>query len=279
MPVGLVLEGGGMRGMYTAGVLDAFLDNEIAADGAVGVSAGALFGVNFLSRQRGRVIRYNKRFSGDKNYIGIRPLLREGNIVNTRFAYEELPQTLDPFDDERFQASGVPFFAVISNIITGRPEYVQIHSVFAQRDTLRASGSLPFVSRPVKIGNAKYLDGGIADSIPFQWMADQGYDKLIVVLTRDITYRKKPASRYADLYKPRYPQFAELLKTRHTRYNASLDLLRQWEEAGKVFVIRPSRPIEIDLMERNPEKLQQIYDLGIRDAAVRMTRLKAYLTK
>ena len=163
MKIGLVLEGGAMRGMFTAGVLDTFLDNDIKMDSVVGVSAGALFGVNYLSGQKGRVIRYNKKFNKDKNYMGLRPLLREGNIVSTKYAYEDVPKTLDPFDDEAYKKSKVPFYAVVTNVATGNPEYIQIHSVFEQMDTLRASGSLPFVSKPVTIGKNQYLDGGIAD--------------------------------------------------------------------------------------------------------------------
>ena len=151
MKTGLVLEGGAMRGRYTAGVLDVFLDNEIHMDSVVGVSAGALFGVNYLSGQKGRLIRYNMRCNPDKNYMGLRPLLREGNIVDTEYAYDKVPHELDPFDDEAFQRSGVPFYAVITNVHTGEPEYVQIKSAFAQMDTLRASGSMPFVSHPVSI--------------------------------------------------------------------------------------------------------------------------------
>lgn len=277
MRIGLVLEGGAMRGMFTAGVLDTLLDNCISVDGAVGVSAGALFGVNFLSRQKGRVIRYNKRFNGDKNYIGIRPLLREGNIINTELAYDLVPRILDPFDNDAFQKSGIPFYAVATNIESGKPEYILIDDAFAQIDVLRASGSMPFVSRPVEIGGKKYLDGGISDSIPFRWMSQQGYDKLIVVLTQDIKYYKKPASRTAEVYKLRYPQVAELLESRYWRYNQSIAELRQWEEEGRLFVIRPSRPIEIGTMERDPEKLQEIYDLGVRDAGERMDALKEYI--
>ena len=166
MKTGLVLEGGAMRGMYTAGVLDTFLDAGISVDGVVGVSAGALFGVNYLSGQKGRVIRYNKRFNGDKNYMGLRPLLREGNLFSTHYAYERVPRELDPFDDETFQASRIPFYAVVTDTATGEPEYIRIQSAFAQMDTLRASGSMPFVSRPGKIGHREYLDGVIGDSIP-----------------------------------------------------------------------------------------------------------------
>lgn len=176
--VGLVLEGGGMRGMYTAGVLDTFMENGIHFDGIVGVSAGALFGVNFLSGQKGRAIRYNKKFNSDKNYMGIIPLLKEGNIVSTEYAYTKVPYELDPFDNKTYMESGVPFYAVMTNVSNGNPEYVLVRDIFKQMDVLRASGSLPIISRPVLIDGKYYLDGGIADSIPFEWMFSQGYSTL-----------------------------------------------------------------------------------------------------
>lgn len=277
MGVGLVLEGGAMRGMYTAGVLDVFMEAGIRTDCVVGVSAGALFGVNYLSGQNGRVIRYNKRFNSDRNYLGARPLLREGNIVSTKYAYEDVPHRLDPFDDAAFQKSGVPFYAVVTNVRTGQPEYIRIRSVFDQMDVLRASGSMPFVSRAVKLGTEKYLDGGISDSVPFAWMAQQGCEKMIVVLTRDASYRKRPSNRAVSAYRMRYPAIAERLKNRHQDYNDSLELLRQWEDEGKVFVIRPSNPIRIGTIEKDPEKLQQVYELGIRDAKNSLQALRAYM--
>lgn len=278
MKTGLVLEGGAMRGMYTAGVLDMFLENQISVDVAAGVSAGALFGVNFLSGQKGRVIRYNKRFNHDKDYLGLRPLLREGNIVSTQLAYRAVPRVLDPFDDESFQKSGVPFYAVVTNMESGEAEYHLITSVFRQMDTLRASGSMPFVSKPVEIGGQLYLDGAISDSIPFQWLAGQGCDKLIVLLTRDADYRKKPMPRIlTGLYASQYPRFSGKLQNRHLLYNQSIELLRKWEQEGKAFVIRPSRPIEISRTESDPRKLQDVYDLGIHDGIHELPRLKEYL--
>lgn len=279
MKVGLVLEGGAMRGMFTAGVLDVFMEQGIRADGVVGVSAGALFGVNFLSGQQGRVIRYNKRFNSDPDYLGLRPLLREGNIVSTEYAYERVPHELDPFDDEAFQKSGIPFYAVVTNVDTGEAEYIRVSDVFRQMDVLRASGSMPFVSRPVELGRKRYLDGGISDSVPYVWMARQGYDKLIVVLTRDKTYRKKPANPAVNLYRLRYPKVTALMKNRHQRYNESLAHLRQWERAGKAFVIRPSEPIHIPSTEANPELLQAVYDLGRKDGTAALEGLKAYLER
>lgn len=279
MKTGLVLEGGAMRGMYTAGVLDVFLENNINVDTAVGVSAGALFGVNYLSGQKGRVIRYNKRFNKDKNYMGLRPMLREGNIVSTKYAYDEVPRKLDPFDDEAFKNSCVPFYAVVTDIMNGEPKYIQIKSVFEQMDTLRASGSMPFVSKPVELDGRTYLDGAISDSIPFEWLSAQGCDKLIVILTRDAEYRKKPMpSLPIKLYSKKYPQLAAKLMNRHILYNRSSDLLKQWEKDGKAFVIRPSKPIEIGRIEKDPHKLQSVYELGVKDCKVYLEALKSYMT-
>lgn len=278
MKVGLVLEGGAMRGMYTAGVLDIFLEKNINFDCIVGVSAGALFGVNFLSRQKGRVIRYNKRFNSDKNYMGIRPLIKEGNMFSTKYAYDEVPHKLDKFDDETYKKSTTPFYAVVTDVESGNPKYLQIHSVFEQMDTLRASGSMPIVSKPVEIGGKEYLDGGISDSIPFEWLASQGCDKLVVILTRDMSYRKKPMSPLlVKLYGRKYPNIAKKLKERHTLYNSSVELLKQWEESGKAFVIRPSDPIEISRTEKDPDKLQQVYDLGLSDGKACVNSLTEYL--
>lgn len=278
MKTGLVLEGGAMRGMYTAGVLDTFLDNEIKADCIAGVSAGALFGVNYLSGQRGRVIRYNKRFNPDRDYMGLRPLLREGNIFCTRYAYEDVPRKLDPFDDAAYQNSGVPFYAVVTDAATGEPEYIQIKSVFGQMDALRASGSMPFVSRPVDIGGRLYLDGGIADSIPFEWLSRQGCDRLVVILTRDMDYRKKPMpALLTKLYGRKYPVIAEKLRERHAVYNRSVELLKRWEDEGMALVIRPSQAIQIGRLEKDPKKLQAVYDLGVMDGCAVLHKLERYI--
>lgn len=278
MKTGLVLEGGAMRGMFTAGVLDVFLENNITVDCVVGVSAGALFGVNYLSGQNGRVIRYNKRFNSDKDYMGIRPLLREGNIFSTEYAYDRVPRRLDPFDDEAFKKSGVPFYAVTTDVESGEPRYVRINSVFEQMDTLRASGSMPFVSKPVEIDGRKYLDGGISDSIPFEWLSEQGCDKLIVILTRDMEYRKKQMNKaLIKTYGLKYPKVAEMLLTRHTLYNKSVELLKEWEAEGKAFVIRPSETIDIGRIEKKPEKLQSVYDLGRSDGKAVLGALGEYL--
>lgn len=266
-----------MRGMYTAGVLDVLLENQIKVDCVVGVSAGALFGVNFLSEQKGRVIRYNKRFNGDKNYMGLRPLLREGNIVSTKYAYEDVPRRLDPFDDAAYKKSGIPFYAVVTNVETGMPEYIKIDSVFQQMDVLRASGSMPFVSKPVLIDGKKYLDGGISDSIPFRFAESLGCEKRIVILARDMEYRKKPMSpALIRLWFGKSP-IAEKLLQRHELYNRSIEELKDLEAAGKALVIRPSSPIEIGRMEKNPDILQSVYELGVKDGLASLVSIKKYL--
>ena len=241
------------------------------------VSAGALFGVNFLSRQKGRVIRYNKRFNSDKNYMGLRPLLREGNIVSTKYAYEDVPRRLDPFDDAAYKKSGVPFYAVVTNLETGLPEYIKIDSVFARMDALRASGSMPFVSRPVIIDGKPYLDGGISDSIPFRFAESLGCEKRIVILTRDMEYRKKPMSpALIRLWFGKSPM-AEKLLHRHALYHHTIEELKELEAAGKALVIRPSSPIQIGRMEKNPDILQSVYDLGVKDGLASLTAVQKYL--
>lgn len=278
MKTGLVLEGGAMRGMFTAGVLDAFLAAGVKADEVVGVSAGALFGVNYLSGQRGRAVRYNKRFNGDKNYMGLRSLLKEGNLFSTAYAYDLVPRKLDPFDDETFQNSGVPFFAVVTDVDTGEARYVRIKSVFDQMDVLRASGSMPFVSRPVEWQGRRYLDGGIADSIPFQWMAARDCDRLIVVLTREEGYRKTPMNgAMLRLLGRKYPAIARRLAARHTDYNRALEELERRRAEGRAFVIRPSVKTPIRRIESDPEKLQQVYDLGVSDGQAALPALQAWL--
>ncbi len=268
MRTALVLEGGAMKGMYTAGVLDLFMDHDIKFDGIIGVSAGALFGVNYLSKQKGRAIRYNKRYNGDPNYMGIRPLLKTGNIIDTHFAYEKVPHELDPFDDETYMKSQVPFYAVVTNIRTAKPEYMQIKSVFQQMDVLRASGSMPFMAKPVEIGGELYLDGAVTDSIPFEHMLELGYDRLVVVLTKVSGYVKGPIPPIMPrlYYKKKYPEFARAVENRHLMYNGQMDRLQKLEGQGKALVIRPSEYVKIGRIEKDPEVMETMYQLGIEDA-------------
>lgn len=270
MKTGLVLEGGAMQGIYTAGVLDVFMEQGITFDGVIGVSAGALFGVNLLSGQKGRVLRYNKRFNGDKNYMGVHTLLKTGNIVSTEYAYERVPRELDPFDDEVYKkvAAEIPFYAVMTNIRTGEPEYVRITSVFEQMDELRASGSMPYVSKPVEINGELYLDGAIVDSIPFEKMRELGYDRLVVVLTKNIDYVKKPLPKTLTnlMYMKKYPQLAEKINRRHIMYRSQIERLKKLERQGGASVIRPSKPMYVSKIETDPQKMDELYELGRKDA-------------
>ena len=278
MKTGLVLEGGAMRGMYTAGVLDVLHREGVRFDGIMGVSAGALFGPNFLSGQEGRVIRYNKRFIRDPRYKGLGCLLRTGDLFSRDFAYDIVPRELDVFDDAAFQASGVHFYAVVTNLDTGLPEYMQVKSVFDDMEILRASGSMPFVSKPVELQGRRYLDGGVADSIPFAAMEAMGYEKQLVILTRDMDYRKKPMPAGAiKLWYRHHPQFRDQLLRRHQVYNDSVARLKELEEQGKYFVIRPSRPVEIGRVESDPDKLQAVYELGLRDGQAALAPLREYM--
>ncbi len=278
MQVGLALEGGAMRGMYTAGVLDVFLDEGIRADTAAGSSAGAIFGVNWVSGQQGRVIRYSKRFNPDLRYMGLHFLLLTGNLVNTDFAYGTVPRELDPFDDEAFRRDGRPFWASVTDVQTGEAAYLRIESVFAQMDALRASASMPFVSRPVEIGGRLYLDGGIAAPVPWELLRREGCTRQIAVLTREAGYVKKPVSpALIRLCYHRYPALAALLRRQHEVYRETIKALEAAAAQGEVFLIRPSEPITIARMEKDPVKLQHVYDLGGRDARACLDALKCFL--
>lgn len=278
MKVGLVLEGGGMRGLYTAGVLDAFLDAGIKVDGLVSVSAGALFGVNFLSGQRGRALRYNKRFIRDKNYISLLSWLKTGNMVNREMAYYKIPMELDIFDQEAFAQSGVPFYVTVTNLETGQAEYPKIDHVFDQMEYLRASSALPLISQIVEIDGKKYLDGGLTDSIPVDFAKSLGFDKLIVILTQPLDYRKKASSgRLYRLFYKEYPKFVEVASKRYQHYNDTVEKIIRMEEAGEIYVIRPEQSLAVRRLERDPEKLEAVYTLGFQDSQKQLMELKHYL--
>ena len=280
MKVGLVLEGGAMRGMFTAGVLDVFLDEQIHIDGIVSVSAGALFGVNLPSKQRGRVLRYNKKYLNDKRYMGWHSLFTTGNIVNKDFAFYQLPFELDVFDQEAFARSGIDFYTVLTNVESGEAEYVKIHDAFEQMETLRATSAMPFVSKMVEIDGKKYLDGGIADSIPLRFCQQLGYDKIIVILTRPLDYRKTPTNPliFKAFYR-RYPKLVKRLTNRSADYNRAVEDVIRLNEQGEIFVIRPSVTLPIRRIEKDIAKVQAMYDLGVADAKMAMPMLKQYLSE
>lgn len=278
MKTGLVLEGGAMRGLFTAGVLDVFLDEQIQVNGMVTVSAGALFGVNFPAQQRGRVLRYNLKYLNDKRYMGLHSLLTTGNVVNRDFAFYELPFTLDPFDQTTFSQSNIDFWVTLTNVETGEPEYIKITDAFAQMETLRATSAMPMVSKMVEVDGQRYLDGGIADSIPLQKTFALGYDKIIVVLTRPLDYRKKPSSMMLfNLIYRKFPKLCQRWANRYLEYNQAVERVIELEKQGKIFVIRPSVDLQISRLEKDLTKVQAMYDLGMSDAKKQIQALKDYL--
>lgn len=281
MKVGLLLEGGAMRGMYTAGVIDTLIENNIQIDGIVGVSAGALFGANYYSKQKGRVIRYSKKYCKDLRYISIPSLIFTGNVVNKKFAYYKITKKLDKFDNEEFIKNNKGYYAVTTNIETGKSEYLKINDVIKDMEILRATSALPLASKIIKIGNSKYLDGGISDPIPIDKIKSMGYDKIIVVLTQDKDYRKKPldVKTIDKLHKKfkKYPKLVETMINRYKKYNDSLEKVAQMQKYNEIFVIRPSKKINIKIIERDENKLEEIYNIGINDSIKTMKELKKYL--
>lgn len=276
---GLVLEGGGFRGMYTCGVIDVFMENGICFDEVVGVSAGAAFGCNIKSKQIGRALRYNKRFCQDSRYSGLKSFIKTGDLYNKEFAYGIVPTILDPFDTKTFRENPLKFTVVCTDIHTGNPVYHEIQNGdTTDIEWIRASASIPIVSKPVKLDGYELLDGGVSDSIPVNWMLERS-DKTVIVLTRDKSYHKEPM-KYIHLLKKafkEYPNLQKALENRYIVYNKTLDEIEQLEREGKVFVIRPSKPIACAMIEKDPNHLQEIYDIGRRDALHYLEDLKKYL--
>ena len=273
----LVLEGGAMRGLYSAGVLDVFMENNIRADVVYGVSAGALFGLNYKSRQKGRAIRYNLKYAKEKNYMGLYSLVTTGNIMNKDFCFTKLVYELDKLDFETYKNNPVDFYAVVTNLQTGKPEYIKIDDAQKDMEYFRASGSMPFVSRPVEIDGNLYLDGAVSDAVPFQRVLDSGFEKIIVVLTRNAGYRKKnPFFPYRLVY-GKYPNFVETAKNSHKTYNKTMDLIEKYEAENKIVVLRPSKNVRVQRIEKDTKKLQNIYDLGISDCMQKIDKIKEYL--
>lgn len=281
MKTGLVLEGGGKRGIYAAGVLDVLLENNIWADGLIGTSAGAVNGCSYVSNQYERNLRYNIRFAKEKRYMSIYSLITTGNVVGTDFAYNILPNKLEVFDYDAFEKSPVAYYVTCSNVETGKAEYIQCKSLRGKNmDYLRASASLPYVSQIVEIDGKKYLDGGICDSIPLKAFQDMGYEKNLVVLTRPRGYVKKPENNLlANLYYRKYPAFVTALRNRYAVYNRTLKYIEQQENQGNILVLRPSESIRVGRMEQDPERLKQMYELGKNDAGQMLDAIASFLSK
>lgn len=280
MKRGLVLEGGAMRGMFTAGVTDVLMEHGIEFDGAVGVSAGAAFGCNYKSRQIGRVIRYNTRFCKDKRYGGIGVLLKTGDIYSKDFAYNEVPLKHDIFDFDTYENNPMEFYVVCTDVESGKAFY---HKYEGKNDHgfewIRASSSMPMVSNIVEIDGKKFLDGGISDPIPLKFFESIGYEKNIVILTRPANYIKGK-SKFMALFKLKYksfPLFIETMLKRPDVYNSTLKYIRQKEKLGEVLVIRPPAPLPVSRTEKDPDKLREAYNIGRKTALSRIDEIKKFL--
>lgn len=282
MKKGLILEGGAMRGLFTAGVLDVLMENGVTFDGAVGVSAGAAFGCNIKSHQIGRVLRYNTRFCADKRYCGMSSLLKTGNIYSTDFCYGEVPLKYDPFDFETYEKDPMEFYTVSTDVETGKPVYHKYAGMSdGGFDWIRASASMPLVSRIVEINGQKLLDGGISDSIPVEFFESLGYDRNVAVLTQPKTY-KKSKNKMMPLIKikyRKYPKFIGTVANRHIMYNAETALVSEKEHNGTLFVIRPESPLPVGRVEKDPEKLREAYEIGRSAMKERLEDLLIYLNK
>lgn len=267
--IGLVLEGGGHRGIYTAGILDTFAENKISFDGVMGVSAGCVHGASFLSGQIGRSIRYTTKYCDNSNYMGIGSLITTGNFFNEKFCYYDLPETLDPFDNDTFDKNQTQFFAVCTDVKTGSAIYHECETLKGEKiKWLQASASMPLVSKIIKIEDNLLLDGGIADSIPIKKMQELGFEKNIVILTQEAGYRKNPNSLLPiiKLVYKKYPKLIEAIENRHIIYNQQLEFLEEQEKLGNVIIIRPSEKPTASRTEKDKEKILETYNLGKKDA-------------
>ena len=280
MKKGLVLEGGAMRGMYTAGVIDVFLENDISVDGVVGVSAGAAFGCNYKSKQIGRTIRYNKKYCKDPRYVGIKSLITTGDLYNVDFCYKQIPQKLDVFDNKTFAENPVEFYVTATDVNTGNAVYHKCYDGLGNDlEWLRASASMPIVSRVVEVDGLKLLDGGIADSIPIEWFRSIGYEKNIIVLTQHKGYRKHKSSAlpFIKLSLKKYPKVYEAMARRHEMYNKTLYKIEEMQKDGSVYVLQPSVNFHMKRIENDPEKLEELYQLGRKDALVHLDEIREFL--
>ena len=279
--VGLVLEGGGQRCMYSAAIIDAMMQHGITVDGIVGVSAGSAFGVNMKSGQMGRALRYNKKFCNDPRYTSLKALITTGNLYTTDFCYGTVPRKLDVFDTDAFTKSPIKYWSVCTDVRTAEPVYLPLTDG-GDRDMriIQASASMPLVSNVIDVDDMLLLDGGISDSIPLKWMQEQGYDKNVVILTQVKGYRKE-RSRIVPLLcrllLRKYPAIADALARRHEMYNAQIDYVLDQERKGNIFLIQPKVSTGISRIERNPEKLQQQYDLGAADAQALIPSLREFI--
>lgn len=279
--IGLVLEGGGMRGLFSAGVTDAMMEQGIVVDGAIGVSAGICFGCNYKSHQIGRALRYNMAHAHKRDYMSLWSLITTGNYINADFAFHRVPMELDVFDEEAFNANPMEMHLVATDVETGEAEYHKCTAIksFEGLEWVRASSSMPLVSTMVPLQGRLYLDGGIADSIPLKYFQSIGYEKCIVVLTRERGYRKKGSAvmnALCSIVYRKFPKLVQAIKNRPEIYNAELDYLWEQEKAGNVLVICPETAPKTSRVESKPEELRKIHGTGYALAMKMMPKIKEF---
>lgn len=276
---GLVLEGGAMRGLFTAGIIDVMMEHGVEPDGLIGVSAGAAFGCNYKSRQPGRAIRYNKRFANDPRFSGIRSLLTTGNYFNAEFGYHVVPRQIDVFDGDAFEHNPMAFVAVCTDVETGKPVYQQLDRCDDDTyDWIRASASMPLASRVVSVGGRYLLDGGVSDSIPLEWAENNGYTHNVVILTQPLGYRKQH-SRLMPLMRiglRKYPQMVAAMDRRYVMYNRELDYVAEAERQGRCLVIRPQEKLPIGHTCHNPQQMENVYQIGRQAGLKYIDRIQAF---
>lgn len=266
---GLVLEGGGMRGVFTCGVLDWFMDNGVRFPFAVGVSAGACNGLSYMSGQRGRAKASNIDLMAEYKYVGFRYLLTQGCIMDFKLLFEDFPERIIPYDYPAYFSNPARFVMVATNCLTGKAEYLEEKQSAARvMDIVRASSSLPYVTKITHVDGVPMLDGGIADSLPVEYALSQGYERLVVVLTRNKGYRKSLRKPLADkLFYRKYHLLQKALQNRNAEYNRVMELIEKLEDEGRILVLRPQKPIRVSRMEKDPERLQELYDEGYAEAS------------
>lgn len=282
MKKGLVLEGGAMRGLFSAGVIDVLMENNLLPDGVIGVSAGAAFGCNIKSKQPGRVIRYNKKLAHDWRYASFRSLLTTGDYFGGEYAYHYMPRHLDYFDVETFNNNPMEFWAVCTNVGTGKAVYKRLMEVDNNcLEYIRASASMPIAARIVTVEGKKLLDGGIADSIPLRFFQEQGYDRNLVVLTQPANYVKEPNKLMPlmRLWLRRHPRIIRALEQRHIMYNDQLEYVRQEEKKSNTLVLRPETALTIGHLSHNPDDMQATYEHGRKVATKHLEEIKAFFSE
>lgn len=280
MKKGLVLEGGGMRGLFSAGVMDVMMEHGIRFDGIVGVSAGASFGCNYKSHQIGRVLRYNVRFKDDPRYMGLRSLLRTGDLVAAEFSYHTLPNELDVFDYKTYNQDPTEFHVVCTDVLTGEPVYHRLDKMDDEGlEWIRASASMPLVSKPVNIDGKLLLDGGISDSIPLRYFQEQGFERNIVILTQPKGFFKKKTKLMPlfHLFMRKYPAIVQAMARRHLMYNEELAYLEEQEQLGNIQLIYPQDIVPIGRTEQNETKMRHVYEMGREKAEEKLSEILRFL--